>query len=199
MSVTYEEFIKFSENHNGKYYEAINKEIYEMSSPSARHQIICKRLSTIFDAYLTGKQCQLFIQPFDVFLGDNVVIPDLCVICDKNKITEKGCVGNPDLVIEIVSASTSKRDLISKRDLYLKFGVSEYWIVFPYEGYVLTHILDERGDYTEKEYFDMDAAIYPTIFPEFEINLKFVFGEYTSEEFWRYIIKRVVKLDVSRL
>ena len=84
-----------------------------------------------------GKTCRVFYAPFDVYLqhededAPNIVQPDLMVICDRDKITKKGCVGAPDWIIEIVSPSTARRDYLTKLNLYAEYGVEEYWIVNP--------------------------------------------------------------------
>ena len=132
--------------------ELIRGKIFKMSpSPTSNHQRISRELSGIFYIYFKNKQCQFFAAPFDVYLVDlgqdyreatNVVEPDLCVICDPNKIKKFGCVGAPDLVIEILSPSTSKKDQKDKFELYEEFGVHEYWIVSPENRSVIVHLLE---------------------------------------------------------
>lgn len=117
--------------------ELIDGEIYNMAGPSANHQAILMFLSLEIGTYLRGKPCRVFPAPFDVYLQHededtpNIVQPDLMVVCDRNKITKKGCIGAPDWIIEIVSPSTLRRDFLTKLNLYAEHGVKEYWIVNP--------------------------------------------------------------------
>jgi len=116
-------------------------------------------------------KCEVYPAPFDVRLPEsdeaddlitNTVQPDISIICDKNKLDDKGCRGAPDLIMEILSPSTAARDMIIKKDLYEKHGVKEYWIVHPLEKIVIVYKLissENTGDrqfdkgsvYTEKD------------------------------------------------
>ena len=120
--------------------ELINGKIFKMApAPSSGHQIILMELSGICWQHLKGKNCKVFLAPFDVRLSkfkedklvDSVVQPDLCIICDPTKIDEKGCNGAPDMIVEILSPSTAQRDLDLKFKLYEENAVLEYWIVQP--------------------------------------------------------------------
>lgn len=195
MAMTYDDFLNLTE-WNGDRYEAINRDVYKMPSPSEPHQTVCRNLTEIIGNFLKGKPCRLFIQPFDVFLGDDVVIPDLFVVCDKNKIAKKGCVGVPDLVIEVISPSSSKRDLVTKRELYLKNEVREYWIVFPSDKHVIVHTLN-GNDYDEAEYLETDV-IYSQVLAGLPLELKFIFDECSHDDYLEYLVKRILKLDVSK-
>ncbi len=116
-------------------------------APSSRHQIISRQLFQELSCLLKKKKHQIFYAPFDVYLpsleGDTVVQPDICVICDTSKIKKHGCVGSPDLVIEILSPGNSKREMKDKYELYEQSGVQEYWVVFPYRT-SFTDIFFER-------------------------------------------------------
>ena len=195
--MTYEEFLQLKGWDGENRYECINHDVYKMPSPSDKHQVISERLTKLIGNFLEGKECRLFPQPFDVFLEDNVVIPDLCVVCDKSKIVKKGCIGAPDLIIEIISPSSSKRDLVLKKDLYLRSKVKEYWIVYPYEGYVFVHTLDENNEYKEEEYLETDT-VYSKILVGLPLKLRFVFDEHiTVKEFQDYVINDVWKLNLK--
>ena len=100
-----------------------------------------------------------------------VVQPDLCVICDKSKIDEKGCLGAPNLIIEILSTCTSKKDLTIKYDLYEENGVQEYWIVNPSEKDVHIYTL-QTGKYIGSIPYISEMIIQSPTFPElkFEVN-----------------------------
>lgn len=106
---------------------------------------------------LEGSGCEAFAAPFDVYLPedtnqvfdtiDTIVQPDISVICDSKKIIEKGCLGAPDLIVEILSPSTGKKDLNEKFRLYEKRGVKEYWVVDPGNKYVeVFHLLTQGPD-----------------------------------------------------
>jgi len=122
-------------------WELIEGAAYSMSpTPLTRHQRLARRLFIRIAAFLEGKPCEAFAAPFDVLLPrgdepddavDTVVQPDIVVICDRSKITERGARGAPDLVVEILSPSTSKKDQHGKFELYEEHGVREYWIVAP--------------------------------------------------------------------
>ena len=130
--------------------ELIDGEIYNMAGPSAAHQRILSFLHIEIGTYLRGKTCEVFTAPFDVYLQHededtpNIVQPDLMVICDRDKITKKGCIGAPTWIIEIVSPSTSRRDYLTKLSLYADYGVKEYWIVNPMNETITVYRLVEE-------------------------------------------------------
>ena len=120
--------------------ELINGKVFKMApAPSTSHQSIVINLSSEINYFLKGKSCKVFVAPFDVRLSkfkdeklvDSVVQPDICIICDADKIDEKGCNGAPDMIVEILSPSTASRDLELKYKLYEENAVKEYWIVQP--------------------------------------------------------------------
>ena len=123
--------------------ELIKGKIFKMSpAPSTNHQRISRKLTGFMIYAFKNHSCELFIAPFDVRLLDKkksaldkeihtVVQPDLCVICDEAKIDERGGIGAPDLVIEILSPGNSNKEMKYKFDLYQEAGVLEYWIVNP--------------------------------------------------------------------
>lgn len=121
---------------DGERAELINGKIYNMAPPSRIHQEILMELSATLRNYIlkNAGNCKVYPAPFAVFLGEdnkNYVEPDISVICDRSKLTDKGCNGAPDFVIEIVSPSSRKMDYTTKNTLYSDFGVREYWIVDP--------------------------------------------------------------------
>jgi len=150
---TYKDYSSWSDD--GRW-ELIDGVAYDMSpAPSRKHQKISRILSSKIDGFLKGKDCELYTAPFDVFFPDyidqdtddiaTVVQPDLLVICNQNKLIDKGCYGAPDLIIEILSPSTSKKDLNEKFQLYEKHGVKEYWIVDPGNKYIQVFHLQSEG------------------------------------------------------
>ena len=146
---------------DGNRYELIDGVIYLMSAPSTVHQSILIDLVRQFAVFLKGKPCKLFAAPCDVCLtglgdmDDTVVQPDVFVIYDKSIIDIKRCNGAPDLIIEILSPSTSSRDLFLKLKKYQSAGVREYWIVDPGTKSVNVHIL-ENGHYIIHSYENND-------------------------------------------
>ena len=120
----------------GQRAELIDGVVYDMAPPSRIHQKLINRLSQKISNYIDAKKglCEVYPAPFAVFLKEDdetYVEPDLSVICDKNKLNDKGCNGAPDLVIEVVSPSSRKMDYSRKNTLYSDCGVREYWIVDP--------------------------------------------------------------------
>ncbi len=136
--------------------ELIRGRIMCMAAPNVRHQSISMRLSTKIGGHLYKTSCQLFAAPFDVRLPvyritpdkiDTVVQPDLCIICDKEKLDQQGCIGAPNLIIEILSPGNSKKEMRDKYELYEEAGVQEYWVIFPDERLLQRYILDEKATY----------------------------------------------------
>jgi Uma2 family endonuclease len=132
--MSYEEFMEMYENTDERY-EYIDGEAYLLASPRITHQRVLGNLHVIFRLWFKGKKCMPYLSPFDVTLkkGENnmnVVQPDLLVVCDpENKSVKDRYTGIPSLVIEILSDSSIRMDLIKKLDLYMQTGIKEYWIV----------------------------------------------------------------------
>lgn len=120
----------------GQRAELIDGQLYDMAPPSRIHQKLCTKLASVIDSYITARKgdCEVYAAPFAVNLDaedKDWVEPDISVICDKNKLTDRGCSGAPDWIIEIVSPSSRRIDYRQKLVLYEKSGVREYWIVDP--------------------------------------------------------------------
>lgn len=141
-------------------WELIDGVAYNMcAAPSRYHQGILTELNRQIGNFLAGRPCKVYVAPFNVLLPDHsgqeeekvatVVQPDLPVICDMEKLTEKGCTGAPDWIVEILSPYTSKKDFNEKLYLYERHGVREYWIVDPGNKYVHVYQLNEKGKYPE--------------------------------------------------
>lgn len=140
--------------------ELLNGEIVMMSSPSVNHYQISLNIVLAFQTYLKGKTCRAFGDGVDVYLTENDrVIPDAMIVCNKNIIRPDGIHGAPDLVVEVLSPSTAKRDIGYKKDLYEKSGVKEYWIVEPNVRSVEVYHLSD-GKYSIDEYY----VLYPSSF-----------------------------------
>lgn len=162
----------------GERWEIINGNAYAMTpAPSTKHQQISLYLSTIIGQFFKGSGCQPFSAPTDVVFDEqNVVQPDLLVICDKSKITEANIQGAPDLIVEILSPSTAVKDKREKKSLYERFGVREYLIVYPAEELVERHLLKE-GRFEVPEVFGWDEVLPIASFPDLRLNLWEVFDK----------------------
>jgi Uma2 family endonuclease len=128
-------------------WELIDGIAYAMApAPSIRHQSIVIALAARLEQQLRGQACRPFVAPTDVKLSEtDVVQPDLLAVCDPRKITESHIEGPPDLVVEVLSPSTSAKDLRQKRALYERAGVPEYLIVDPLEQYAIRFLLGADG------------------------------------------------------
>ncbi len=126
-------------------------------APNSKLQQVSIKLSSRLFTFLEGKNCQVYAAPFDVRLPvknkkrDNevttVVQPDICIICDESKIDKLGCIGAPDLVIEILSPGNSEKEIKIKFELYEEAGIKEYWIVYPVEESIAVFLLNEGGKF----------------------------------------------------
>ncbi|KQT19282.1 restriction endonuclease [Chryseobacterium sp. Leaf404] len=152
--------------------ELFRGKILKMSpAPSPVHQKISFRFSGIFYNFFKNNPCEVFPAPFDVRFpsknGDSksVFQPDLCVICDPKKIDDKGCVGAPDLIVEIISPGNSKKELSLKYSIYEEFGVLEYWVVHPVEKTIQIFVL-ENGIFIGKKPITEDEEIKSYIFAD---------------------------------
>jgi Uma2 family endonuclease len=159
-------------------WERIDHVIYDMTPPpSSEHQSIVSRFQGELYAYLKGKTCRSFVAPFGVWLNDendNYVEPDVTVICDPSKIHSKGCVGAPDLVVEVLSPSTALKDKRVKLKQYRLSGVREYWIIDPFNQIVEVYYFSQNV-FTEPLVFGKNETIKVGIFEDFEINLEDIF------------------------
>lgn len=140
---------------DGQRAELIDGVIYDMSPPSVRHQKISRSLCAIIYNYIKSKNgsCEVLPAPFAVFLNADdktYVEPDISVICDKNKLNDKGCNGAPDWIIEIVSPSSKSMDYFTKLFKYRSAGVREYWIVDPLKNRIMVYNFktDDTENYT---------------------------------------------------
>ena len=152
--------------------ELIDGQFYNMSSPSRLHQSILGDLYFIIKQYIHQKKgaCKIYPAPFAVKLFSDrstIVEPDISVICDKNKLTDRGCSGAPDWIIEIVSPSNAKHDHIRKLNLYRDAGVREYWIVDPDEQAVLIYNFEHKTFESSTFSDTLRAGIYDDLFIDF--------------------------------
>ena len=181
---TYGDYLEWPDEER---WELIAGEAFNMTpAPSRTHQKILLALADIFYNYLKDKSCEVYVAPFDVRLpeGDqsekeinSVVQPDLTVICDPAKLDEKGCLGSPDLIIEIISPSTAAHDYIEKLALYERRQVPEYWIVHPIDKTVMVFLLNDRLEYGKPRIYAAEHEIQVGLFPDLMIDLKKVFKD----------------------
>ena len=168
---------------NGERWELINGEAYAMApSPTEGHQSLLLKIARQLGDFLDGKPCRVYVAPFDVRLNpdgadDTVVQPDILVVCDKSKLEGgKGVTGAPDFVVEILSPSSLRHDLITKFRLYQRSGVREYWIVDPESKTVMTHVFHESGaKFVSAAYDETDHAAPIEVLEGCTINLTEVF------------------------
>ena len=160
--------------------ELLKGKILEMSAPTPIHQEISGNLQGALFVFLKNSKCKLYTAPFDVRFpqkGESqvytVVQPDLCVVCDFEKIDSKGCVGAPDLVVEILSPGNSKKEMKSKFALYQEEGVREYWVVDPERELVFVYVAENKK--FKPTIPIADDYVYSTIFPDFKIHTSDLF------------------------
>ena len=174
LSKTYDEYtIKDIYNlPDGQRAELIDGQIYYMAPPSRRHQRIILSLSRQIADYIDAKNgtCEVDIAPFAVFLNEDAktyVEPDISVICDSDKLTDQGCKGAPDWIIEIVSPGSRKMDYFTKLFKYRTAGVREYWIVDPIKNFVIVYNFD-KSDSVQYTFADtIKAGIYDDLYIDF--------------------------------
>ena len=157
----------------GERAELIDGQIYFMAPHTTNHQRILNYLNTEINLFIrkNNGECEVSPAPFAVFLNENdknYVEPDISVICDKNKITDKGCQGAPDWVIEIVSPSTKQMDYYKKLFKYRTAGVREYWVVDPDRKLVTVYNFERD---TMEEY-PFGEAVPAGIYEEFSIKVQ---------------------------
>lgn len=158
--------------------ELIDGQLYYMSAPSRIHQEILNFLNTEVNIYIRsrGGSCKVYPAPFAVKLfndRDDTVEPDISVICTPEKLTDRGCTGAPDWIIEIISPGNPSHDYVRKLNLYLDAGVREYWIVDPRSRTILVYYLkqDNTDNFKVKQYTFQDK-IKVNIYEDFWIDFK---------------------------
>jgi Uma2 family endonuclease len=169
--------------------ELIKGKVFKMSpAPGSLHQRISQRINFKLSLYLMGKPCEIFVAPFDVRLPRKskndrdiltVVQPDICVICDVNKVDEKGCLGAPDLVVEILSPGNNKKELKNKYEVYEEAGVLEYWIIHPTEKTFFKYILT-NGHFQSSRMLTIGDEVTTAVLPGFVLSLDELFEEKPS-------------------
>ena len=168
--------------------ELIKGRIFQMSpAPSSYHQDISGNIYFAIKFYLlNNRNCKVYAAPFDVRLTkksknnrdvQTVVQPDICVICNRTKIDKSGCIGAPDIVVEILSPGNNKTELQNKYDVYEENGVQEYWIVSPQQKTFLKYVLNQDGVYVASKLLPSNAEVTTPILPGFILKLEDVFAD----------------------
>ena len=167
--------------------ELIKGYIFKMSpAPSRIHQKISGRIYVPIYNALNGHKCEVYAAPFDVRLAKKtqddkevftVVQPDIVVVCDPTKLDKRGCIGAPDIVVEILSPGNNKKELINKYEVYEEAGVKEYWIVSPSEKTFFRYILDDNGKFQPTKLLTEGEEVTTTIIPGFKLILDEVFQD----------------------
>ena len=151
----------------GQRAELIDGQIYDMATPNRMHQTISFSIARTIADHIDAKNggCEVYMAPFAVIIQNdikNYVEPDICVICDKDKLSDRGCEGAPDWIIEIVSPSSRKTDYIIKNTAYSRAGVREYWIVDPVkERVTVYHYEDDAAPVIYTFTQNVPVGIYP--------------------------------------
>ena len=183
-SYTYADYITWKFNER---VELILGKVFRMSpAPTSKHQHAVSVLQGTIFHYLRGKPCRVFPAPFDVILPirgikNNVVQPDVTVVCDPSKITERGCEGTPDLLVEVVSKSSVTRDLHEKYKLYEEAGVKEYWIVQPLDRTLIIFIPGPDGTFLPSKPLTRGDKAKSVVLPGLEVDLNELFADIIEE------------------
>ena len=169
--------------------ELINGFIQIMSpAPRSIHAEVSYNISWHLGAILKKNQgkCKVYPAPFDVRFPkqddtandkiDTVVQPDICVVCDLSKIDENGCCGAPDMIVEVLSPSTGKKDMNEKFALYQQSGVKEYWIVYPKDKAINVFLLQENGKYDDGTVYEFKGKVPVYVFGNCPIDMDDIFN-----------------------
>src|SRR5690606_24862920 len=164
--------------------ELIKGKVFRFAAaPRTNHQRVSARILAKLFNFLQDKPCEVFSAPFDVRLPsrslknediDTVVQPDLCVICDPEKLDELGCIGAPDLIVEILSPGNNRKELQNKYEVYEESGVKEYWIIHPEEKTLMILTLDDQG-YVPSRLLTIGDVVASRAIPGFTLDLEEVF------------------------
>jgi Uma2 family endonuclease len=164
--------------------ELIKGKLFKMSpAPNRMHQGLSSCLHNELYNFLKGKKCRVYSAPFDVRIprktkNDKDVItvlqPDICVICDESKLDYRGCIGAPDIVVEILSPSNNVTELKNKYEVYEHAGVLEYWVVSPQDKTFLVYTLRD-GKYMASRLMVAGDMVHSSVLQGFSIDLADLF------------------------
>ena len=170
--------------------ELINGKVYEIAMPDRQHQELSSFLHVAIGNYLARRRGKVYSAPFDVRIPRKskddkdiitVVQPDICVICDRSILDERGCLGAPDIVVEILSPSNNKKELRYKYEIYEEAAVKEYWVVFPKEKSLLMYTLT-NGRYAASPFLYAGDTITSAVLPGFSLDLTLLFASSPDAE-----------------
>lgn len=166
--------------------EIIKGKVFKAAAaPRRKHQEVSGRVFTRLHNFLENKICKVFIAPFDVRLHVKskkdediftVVQPDICVVCDRTKLDQAGCIGAPDLIVEILSPGNNKKDIKYKYEVYEESGVQEYWIIHPDEQTLLVYTLTD-GSYVPSRLFTVGDVVSSRCVTGFGLDVEDVFRD----------------------
>lgn len=164
--------------------ELIKGKVFKQAAaPRVNHQRVSMKISGELFTFLKGKKCEVFSAPFDVRIPSKskknedittVVQPDICVICDPEKLDDLGCIGAPDLIIEILSPGNNKKEIQNKFEVYEESGVKEYWVIHPNECTLLVYTLT-KGKYQGSRLFTFGDKVTSQAVKGFVLDLDDVF------------------------
>ncbi len=166
--------------------ELIKGKIFKMSGPLRRHQVVAGSVFAHLWMFLEDKQCKVYQAPFDIRFPKKskedkdiftVLQPDVCVVCDPSKLDDRGCIGAPDIVVEVLSPSNNKKELRNKYNVYEEHGVKEYWILHPSEKTFFRYLLGNDGKFIPTHLLTEGDVVTTIILPGFELVLDKVFQE----------------------
>ena len=179
---TYADYLKWTFEER---LELIKGKLFKISpAPNRMHQKLSLEIARELSNYLKGKPCEVYVAPFDVRLPRRsradkdiitVVQPDICVVCDPAKLDDRGCLGAPDIVVEILSPGNNKKELQNKYEIYEESGVKEYWIVVPQEKTFLKYVLTEEGQFQASRLLTVGDEVATPILPGFVLQLTDLF------------------------
>jgi Uma2 family endonuclease len=167
--------------------ELIDGVFYDMSpAPGLRHQSVAGAIFSQWRQALRGKTCRPYIAPADVLLpragqpddqtGD-VVQPDVFIVCDKNKLDGRFVRGAPDVVVEVLSTRTARKDQTSKLALYESSGVREYWLLHPEDRVLTIYTQDSEAHYGRPRVLAAEGSVELLTMPELSVDFEDVFAE----------------------
>lgn len=183
--ISYEEYLELVYSSDQRY-ELIDGVVYLLASPSFNHQIVVSEIAYRFHSFFKNKRCRSLTAPLDVRLfgfatkfeeDPNVVQPDLVVICDSDKVNDTGdkYMGTPTLIVEVLSPTTRGKDQATKLNLYMRSGVSEYWVVDFHKKIVSQYTFTAERDLDSMTTLQKNDTIVSAVFAGLEIKLAEIF------------------------
>jgi Uma2 family endonuclease len=171
--------------------ELIKGKIFKMSpAPNRIHQEIAGYIHIRIGIFLENKPCRVYEAPFDVRIPRKskndkeimtVLQPDVCVVCDLSKLDKRGCIGAPDIVVEVLSPGNNAKELKKKYDVYEEAGVNEYWVVSPQNQWMRIYTLVD-GRYRESPYFVAGNIVSSEVLPGFSLDITNLFKDIPHDE-----------------